>query len=140
MGLQFLLKCHQFHMYPAFISRTINFAHYGHHLERLAMRLPGWMLRATICDMQARLASTQTDLDAVWLLLFDQISDNKHWNALVLHKDISYSHLLAICTKRLQKKFTGLFAHIPNDPYCENGTRPKSPPYGHLLHRPGSNL
>ncbi len=133
-GLHFLLKCLHFHVFPSFISRTLKFArtgHVGRHLERLSERLPARMLRATIRDSRARLASIQTDLDAVWCNLYQQITDTCLWNALVGHKDHLCENLLFASNKHLQKKFTGLFARVPNHAYCEQGTAPESLPIGH---------
>ncbi len=110
VGLRFLLKCREYHMFPCFITRSVKFAHLGHHLEWLSEKLPERMLRAAIRDVWARLATIQEDLDSVWVNLYDRILDNALWNALVAHKDDFYYNQLETCTKRLAKKFTGLFA------------------------------
>ncbi len=118
-GLQFLLKCRQYHVFPVFITRAINFSQLGRHLERIAEKLPARMLRAAIRDLRARLAGQQSDINDVWSDLFEQITDQVLWNALVDQKDAFYGYHRCKATKRLQAKFIGLFARgLPNDPYC----------------------
>ncbi len=99
-GSEFLLRCHYFHVYPAFIRRSVKFSFLGRHLERLAARLPRWMLRAAIRDMRTRLATIQRDLDCVWEN-FARILNHKLWNALVAHKDQFYYCQYVACTKCL---------------------------------------
>ncbi len=67
-GLRCLLKCRQYHVFPAFITRSIKFSQLGWHLECLAEKLPARMLRAATRDIRSHLARLQGDVDAIWLI------------------------------------------------------------------------
>ncbi len=89
------------------------------------------MLRAAIRDLRAREARLENEVDSVWLLLFDLISDTTLWNVLVAQKDGFYSQVFALSTAHLKKKFTGLFVRQPLwNSYCDNDALPHtdSPP------------
>ncbi len=69
--------------------------------------------------MRACLARIQWDLDAIWLELSRIITDASHWNTLVKQKDEHYLLMFMASTRRLQRKFVGLFRVYPNESYTD---------------------
>ncbi len=118
-GLEFLVRCRDFHVFPNFIHKSIKFARLGRSLQRLAVRLPHRMLNAAIRDLRVRSLQLQQDVDSIWLCLFRTIRDRGLWNELVNQKDNYYQTIYGASNLRLRKKFIRLFAIYPNDTYCD---------------------
>ncbi len=106
IGLVYLLKCRHYHVFPAFAMRSVKFTHFGHHLERIAEKLPRRILRVAIRDVRSRVALLQLKVDAIWNCLFSIVTRTDLWDALVLQKDSYYSSVYATSSTRLQKKFS----------------------------------
>ncbi len=123
-GLVYLQKCCFHRVYLAFIAQSVKFSQLGHHLERLAYKLPGRMLRATIRDVRSCIAHLEKEIDSVWIRLFWTITDVILWNNLVKQKDIFYASILTTSSLHLRKKFVGLFYRAPDDPYCHFARAP----------------
>ncbi len=124
-GLEFLVKCRQFNVVPAFISKAVKFSRLGPHMERIASKLPLRMLRAAIRDLRVRLGRLQKDTTATWMFLYRIILDTVFWNALTFQKDNYFASILFSETTRLKRKFIRLFAVYPNHSYTDGVTPPR---------------
>ncbi len=108
-GLEFLLYCREFRVFPKFVTGAIRLSQLGGHLSRLARRFPLRILRAAIRDMRCRCAEAQQTVNDYWIRLFHAVKDNELWDFLVLQKDSMYNRAVWTVSLRLRRKFSALF-------------------------------
>ncbi len=116
-GLEYLLQCRRWGVYPKFISKSIRIMRRGDHLDRLIRRLPARFLRAAICDVRRRRSQLWSSLDQLWSQLYEALNDIRQWNHLVILKDHLYFASINFTTLRLRRKFSALFVTPPDSDY-----------------------
>ncbi len=125
-GLQFLLSWRREGLFLNFVNASINFAHRGPNLHRLATKLRIRILRASIRDSRERIWELQKEVDRCWIALFDKVTDERLWSNLVGQKDHFFANWKLSMDRRLRVKLNALRTRSHQNNVLDAPPRPRT--------------